>query len=254
MELKTDSLSTEPKPVFLPRSSRFVVGLDLGQSTDPTAIAVLEKKIGVIDSGSDADRHCGLTAQLQKPASRIEVRHLERLPLGLTYPTIVSRVAELMARAPLCGGENQRPAELVIDETGVGRAVGDIFVEAKLKPIRVSITAGNDVTPQRNNRWHVGKSILISNIDALLNTGELKFAAELTEAETMKDELKDFRRKLSETGKATYAARVGKHDDLVLGVAIGAWWLCRPVNPPVATGRYGLVSNGRTSGVCIEPI
>ena len=61
MELKTDSLSTGPKPVFLPRSSRFVVGLDLGQSTDPTAIAVLEKKIGVIDSGSDADRHCGLT-------------------------------------------------------------------------------------------------------------------------------------------------------------------------------------------------
>ena len=99
-------LSTEPKPVFLPRSSRFVVGLDLGQAVDPTAIAVLEKKIGVIDHGSDADRHCGLTAHLQKPASRIEVRHLERLPLGLTYLTIISHVAELMRRASKCSCVN----------------------------------------------------------------------------------------------------------------------------------------------------
>ncbi|MGC1958407.1 MAG: hypothetical protein WA683_12310, partial [Pseudolabrys sp.] len=34
--------------------------------------------------------------------------------------------------------------ELVIDETGVGRAVGDIFNEAGLKPIKVTITAGNE--------------------------------------------------------------------------------------------------------------
>ena len=36
----------------------------------------------------------------------------------------------------------------------------------------------------------------------------------------MKDELLDFRRKLSDAGRATYAARTGKHDDLVLAVAI----------------------------------
>src|SRR5262245_3871221 len=247
-------LSTEPKPVFLPRSSRFVVGLDLGQSIDPTAIAVLEKKTGVIDHGSDADRHCGLTTHLQKPASRIEVRYLKRLALGLSYPTIIEHVIELMGRAPLCGAENQRPAELVIDETGPGRPVGDIFVQSGLKPIRVSIMPGNEVTPQGNNRWHVAKSILISNVDALLNTGELKFSAGLTEADAMKAELQDFRRKLSETGKATYGAIAGKHDDLVVAVAIAAWWLCRPVNPPVVTGRYRLISDGRSSFPIIEPI
>src|SRR5262245_39897218 len=226
-------LSTEPKPVFLPRSSRFVVGLDLGQSIDPTAIAVLEKKTGVIDRGSDADRHCGLTGHLQKPASRIEVRYLKRLPLGLSYPTIIEHVIELMARAPLSGGETRRPAELVIDETGVGRPVCDIFVQSGLKPIRVHTVPGNEVTPQRNNRWHVAKSILISNLDALLNTGELKFAAELIEADAMKAELQDFRRTLSETGKPTYSARTGKHDDLVVAVAIGAWWLSQPVQHPL---------------------
>jgi hypothetical protein len=233
-------LSTEPLPVFLPRSSRFVISCDLGQSMDPTAIAVLEKKTGVIDFRSEHDRHCNIAGPPQKPAERIEVRHLERLPLGMTYPNIVAHVGSLLARAPLCGDEEQKPAELAIDETGVGRAVGDIFIESGLKPVRVTITAGNEVIPQGGNRWNVAKSALVSRLDALLHTGELKFAAELAESEAMKNELKDFRRKLSETGRAAFAARTGRHDDLVLSVAIGAWWITRPP-PAVAqwtTYRY----------------
>jgi len=233
-------LNTEQLPVFLPRSSRFVVGCDLGQSMDPTAIAVLEKKIAVLDFRNKADRHCNIIGPPQKPAQRIEVRHLERLPLGMTYPNVVAHVGSLLARAPLCGGEKQKPTELVIDDTGPGRSVRDIFVQSGFKPVRVTITAGNEVTPQRGNRWNVAKQVLTSNLDALLHTGELKFAAALTKAEAMKNELRDFRRKLSETGKATYAARVGAHDDLILAVAIGAWLLCRPINPPAVTVRYGL--------------
>jgi len=233
-------LDTTPRPVFLPRSSRFAVGVDLGQSVDPTAIAVLEKKTGVLDFRNAHDRHCNIAGPPQKSHSLIEVRYLQRLPLGLDYPTIVERVIELMGRAPLCGGENQKPAELVIDETGVGRPVGDIFAASGLKPIRVSIVPGSEVTPQGNDRWNVAKSILISNLDALLNTGELKIAAGLAEADAIKAEFQDFRRKLSETGKPTYGARVGRHDDLLFAVAIGCWWLCRPPPAVAVWGRYSL--------------
>src|SRR5262249_40008050 len=38
------------------------------------------------------------------------------------------------------------------------------------------------------------------------------------------EELKDFRRHLTAAGRATYQARTGKHDDLVLAVAIALWW------------------------------
>jgi hypothetical protein len=48
--------------------------------------------------------------------------------------------------------------------------------------------------------------------------------AELTEAGAMRDELADFRRKLSDAGRATYAARTGRHDDLAVAVVIAAWW------------------------------
>jgi ribosomal protein L37AE/L43A len=63
----------------------------------------------------------------------------------------------------------------------------------------------------------------VSAIDAMLHTGELRFAKELRESATLESELKDFRRHVSEAGRYKYAAREGKHDDLVLAVAIALW-------------------------------
>jgi hypothetical protein len=225
-------------PVFLPRGApRWVVGCDLGQSSDPTAVAVLEHQRGVLDRNSEYKRHTCTGDVPQVPAERCDVRHLERLPLGMSYPAIVQRVADILARAPLCGDERCKPAELVIDETGVGRAVGDIFADAGMRPQRVSITAGSEATWAGRDRWHVAKSVLISTVDAMLHTGVLRFAAALTEAGAMRDELLDFRRKLSDAGRATYAARTGAHDDLVLAVAIACWWASRPP-PPKASFSY----------------
>jgi predicted RNase H-like nuclease len=70
----------------------------------------------------------------------------------------------------------------------------------------------------------VAKSLLISGVDARLHSGELRFAAELGEAHTLAEEMKDFRRHVGAAGRATYQARTGRHDDLVLAVAIALWW------------------------------
>jgi hypothetical protein len=186
----------------------FVLAADLGQSTDPTAIAVLEHR-------ETWREHFKGGRKLI--SERFDVRHLARLPLGLSYPSVVQEVAMMLGRAPLAG-----KCELVIDETGVGRAVADIFDTSGLKPTRVTITAGGEQT-FAGHSWHVAKQILISTLDARLHKGELRFAAELLEAETMKEELKDFRRKVSIAGRYSFEARVGKHDDLVLAVAIALW-------------------------------
>lgn len=58
-------------------------------------------------------------------------------------PEQVQRVGMLLQRPPLTDG-----CKLVIDETGVGRAVGDIFDAAGLRPNRVTITAGQEATQQ----------------------------------------------------------------------------------------------------------
>lgn len=112
---------------------------------------------------------------------------------------------------------------LVIDETGVGRPVGDMFDAAGLRPRRITITAGLEVTQHGGNSWHVPKALLIQNLEARAHSGELRIAAAANDASALKEEMKDFKRKISEAGRTTYAARVGAHDDLVLSVAIALW-------------------------------
>jgi hypothetical protein len=239
MELSI-TLEPAPAPPFLVRSVRYVVGCDLGQSSDPTAICILEHQKGVFDPNNDFERHTGLGRKPQTAGERIHCRHLERLPLGMSYPTVVEHLKALMLRPPLTGDRQIKPAELVVDDSGVGRPVSDLLVDAGLKPIRVTITAGNEVSPVGPNRFHVAKTILISTVDAVLHTGVLRFAASLGDAEAMREELKDFRRKLTDAGRATYAARTGAHDDLVLAVAIACWWISRPPPPQAAFGSYGM--------------
>ncbi|MFK4507012.1 hypothetical protein LPJ38_27110 [Bradyrhizobium daqingense] len=155
----------------------------------------------------------------QKRTTRFDVRHLERLPLGMSYPQQIQRVTDLLARPPLDG---LKP-KLVIDENGVGRPVGDMFDAAGLYPNRITITAGLEATQHGAKTWHVPKGLLISNLEAHSHSGELRIAAAANDAAALKEELKDFKRKISEAGRTTYAARVGAHDNLVLSVAITLW-------------------------------
>jgi hypothetical protein len=169
----------------------------------------------------------------QDVEEHFDVVHAERMPLGTSYPDIVAHVDELLARPQLRHG-----CHLVIDESGVGRAVGDMFDAVGLKPVRVLITAGTDATKLDGHprRWSVSKALLTSGVDARLHSEELKFAAALTEAAEINAELKDFRRHVSAAGRATYQARTGTHDDLVLAVAIALWWAVERRRHQIHTG------------------
>jgi len=79
---------------------------------------------------------------------------------------------------------------------------------------------------------HVPKQVLISTIDARLHCGGAWVAKELHEAGRMEGELQDFKRQGFGCGRYTYEARIGKHDDMVLAVAIGlGCCVGRPVMP-----------------------
>ena len=215
--------------------------LTLGQAADPTALCVIEHCHGVMDRGSDYERHIGISAHLQTKAERYRVVHLERLPLQTSYGDVVQHVVGMMGRAPLNGNENQRAAELVIDAGGVGRGVADFFVEAGLKPICVTITGGLETTCTGRNRWNVAKHVLITNLDAMLHHDKhpLRFSNHLTESSALAEELRDFERSVGSAGRQTYSARSGKHDHLILCIAIGAWWASRPSPVPPSFSSYG---------------
>jgi hypothetical protein len=194
-------------PKFYPHTetTKYAIGLDLGQAQDFTAISVLQFQKGVLDHGTALERHTGMSKQ--RPATRIDVRHLERMKLNTSYVDIVEHVARLMATPPLNGHDGIPPARLIVDATGCGLPVTDLLVERGLKPLRVLITAGNEVTWPALDRVHVAKGILIAQIDAHLHSSVLRFAPELTESSALRNELLDFRRSLSAAGRAGCTSR-----------------------------------------------
>jgi hypothetical protein len=202
---------------------KFVLGVDLGQSSDPTALCVIEHRKTFMHH---------YNGHRKQVSERFDVVYLQRLPLGLDYPSIVREVAKIAVQPPIAG------CELVIDDSGVGRPVGDMVEQAGMKPVRVTITGG-DTQSWINGSWHVAKSILASTLDARLHRDELGFAKELHEAEAMRGELLDFNRKVTAAGKFTFQAKLGKHDDLVLATALALWSLVgRPVAPRPFFGTY----------------
>lgn len=178
--------------------SRGAVGLDLGQAQDYSAVVVVDRA-----------------------GAELHVRLAHRFPLGMSYPDIVERAGRVMRGLP--------EAALVVDATGVGAPVVDMLRKARLRPIPVTITGGNQVTRDPSGGFHVPKRDLVSAAVVPLQNGVLKFAAELEHLEALQHELLSFRTKINAAGHDTYAAwREQDHDDLVLALALACWWLARP--------------------------
>jgi hypothetical protein len=154
----------------------------------------------------------------------LSLRGLKRYELGTRYPVIVEDVARLIAAQP-----HRTETALVIDRTGVGAPVYDLFVAAGLDPIGINITGG-DMVHQDGNLYRVPKRDLVGSVQSLLQSRRLKFAADLPLLPVLKAELQNFRVKIdSQTAHDSYSAwREHEHDDLVLATALACWWAARP--------------------------
>jgi hypothetical protein len=175
---------------------RFICGLDLGKVGDPSAAAVLDRL-------EDGDFR------------RYEVRYLERFPLRTRYTAIVDAMGELLDRPPLT-----EASQLVIDLTGVGVAVAELFDEAGIPYTGVTITGGVGWHRESQRHWHVSKHLLVSTIQKFLSSEAIGISKQLPEAETLRAELRNFRVKISKAANEIYEAREGAHDDILLAVAI----------------------------------
>lgn len=203
-----------PRP-DLPKP-RHIVSLDLGQTQDFSALAVLETMDG---------KHA--------------IRHLQRWKLGSKYTQIVKDVCNLVQRPPLTC------PPLIVDATGVGRAVVDVFRDADLwadlKP--VTITPGMHET-FTDGYYRVPKKELVGALQVCLQTGRLQFAQGLTELKALVKELQTFQVKVTAAANETFEAMWrdgGAHDDLVLAVALACWWAertgDRDVGEPMILGH-----------------
>lgn len=181
-----------------------VMGVDIGQQRDPTAVAVVESE---------------RRAAAGRPETHFLVRHLERLALGTPYPAVIDRISQVAAAVVERTG---RAPRVYLDATGVGTPVVNSLRAAGLKHlVAVYFTAG-DRRVVKGSEVGLGKAWLVSRLQALLQFGRLHLP-KTAEAEALAGELLDYEIRVSENGNDTYGAfRVGTHDDLVtaLGLAV----------------------------------
>jgi len=200
--------------------SEFFVGLDLGQAQDFTAISVVQQVEVIVDEGPKPFIKKSYGQQASRIIARqYHARHLERVKLGTSYPEVVKRVSVIMGRREL-----EEP-ELIVDATGVGAAVVDMLRVAGLFLVPIYITGGDAVGNDGKGGWRVPKRELVGVLQSLLQTGRLKIAQSLKEANTLTRELLNFKVKVNTAGHDSYEAlREGDHDDLVLSLALPVWF------------------------------
>jgi hypothetical protein len=201
----------------------FYVGLDLGQSADYTALAVVQVVKEVDEEGKI------------KPS--LHLRHLERYPLRTPYTQIADGVAALMRSEELNGYEydpsRRRTAkartELFVDRTGVGAGVTDLLKAKGLRFTAITIHGG-EKSHRENGAYNVPKKDLVAALEVPLDTAAFKVAEGLELWPTLKDELLNFRRKQNQkTAHISFEHwRESDHDDLVLACAMACWGAMEP--------------------------
>jgi hypothetical protein len=195
---------------------QYLISVDLGQVNDFTAISLIEMH-GI------------------RPQITLHVREITRPPLGTKYTQIVSEVADLYRRVGDYLQETywrwaEPPALLarrtiLLDATGCGRPVTDMFEQARLRPIPITITGGTGFEADGRG-YRVAKPDLIHALVVLVQDERLKIAAALPEAANLVQEFLHFERRVTLSGREQLAVwREHVNDDMILSLAMGAWYV-----------------------------
>jgi hypothetical protein len=207
----------------------FIVGLDLGQARDYTAISIVDKRVIT----REIAQQYGFESTHRVSTTRVNhfrMGHLERLRLGTSYPDVAAYVGTLLKGLPA----RPRPPALVVDSTGVGRPVVDMLRAARLRPVAVTITGGNFSTEGFAAELSVPKRDLVSTLAVVFQSGRLKISSRLAAGQQLVDELIGFRVRVSARGHDSYGSETESiHDDLVIATALAVYFAERePPRPP----------------------
>jgi hypothetical protein len=199
-----------------PRPPHYLISVDLGIAPARTAIAVMEIH-GV------------------RPTVELHVRAISRPPLGTKTAAIIEetralcdRLGEQLVRQYYRWADPDEPRwsyrSVLVDLTGSGLPALALFDHARVHTIPIWITNGIGFSHESRG-YRVAKPDLISALSLLVEDGRVKVAAALTEAPTVLREFQTFQRTTplgTPDERAVWRER--PDDDLVLSLAMGAWY------------------------------
>jgi hypothetical protein len=209
----------------------YYIGVDVGQANDPSAIAVLEeytrprKKIAVPGT---------LQYELEPLIEENVYRavHMERIPLGAPYAATVERVKLIVDHVKVAWNN-----VLLVDMTGIGRAVIEMMRDISLAPIGIQITAGRQVA-QNEGGYNVPKLELVTTLQVLYQTYRIELPSSHPETKIIEDQLQNFTYSVNAGGHMSFGAEKDEvHDDLVIAMSLAAWYAEKSGSRKVVTAR-----------------
>lgn len=191
-----------------------VVGLDIGQRRDFSAIVVLEAR-EYVDGTRDP-----VTCDFRR-RTVIEMPHLERVPLGTPFAQVVDRVGQVVSDPRL------RNCTLVADASGLGAPVIESLRAANLpcRLIPAQITGGGGESYD-GDFYRVPKSDLVVGLQILFGQSHFEMTDSLPTTKNLLEELRNFKATRSQAGNLKYS---GVRDDLTMSLALAWWWLRKKV-------------------------
>jgi hypothetical protein len=208
--------------------NRFILSADLGEVSDWSAYSILDERVSSKRQPDPIDLTLGMEGRKLYSREYL-LRYLRRPALGTTYPEVVRQLQDLVGNPALKGN-----VDLVVDATGVGRPVIEVMQEAYLHPIPVVITFGQsckEVTMGDDGYYRVPKVDLMASLNVLFGSHRLLYPASLPDQNGINlvpvwiQEMEQFKLKRTKANNLTYEAwRETDHDDIVLSLALGAWW------------------------------
>ena len=199
---------------------KYLLGLDVGQENDYTALTLFELGTKIMNPEDQARSGTWLRTPIRK--TEYILRHLHRYPLKMSYVDIVGDVTTMIRS----DHRLREGSVLVVDATGVGRAVVDQFNAKGIYTVSVTITGGTTVSPINSRTFNVPKRDLAMSAKLCFESGRIRMNPNMPLVDILESELSTFTRKVQKaTGNETFEHyRQGDKDDLVLSLCLATWY------------------------------
>lgn len=182
----------------------YLIGLDLGQQNDYTVISVFNLTF------------------FEDPIEslRYDLLFLVKFPLRLSYPKIVKNIKDFIDEF----FSVSKDYLMIVDYTGVGRPIVDLFRESNIDVVALNIIGGNSVNWNNDKQVNVPKKELISSLQIVLQEKRIRIADDVYHLEDLKREFINFRGSFTSHGNAKFGGIIGSHDDIVLSIGLPIWF------------------------------
>ena len=179
-------------------ASKAILGLDLGQQSDYTVLSIVND-----------DR---------KGGGSYDLVYLKKYKLKTSYVSIVRDIGNMVKESYALKG-----SRIIVDATGVGRPVVDMFLSYGVQVISATITGGSSSSWKTKNEVTIPKKEIVSCLQIVLQNKVIKIASGLDCIEDIKREFLNFKASISSNARASFNARAGYHDDIVMSLGLAIW-------------------------------